>query len=90
MLHLLFDDQVSGGLNHLVPRNGGGAQWTWKKVTIAVDGSGGERGAEDNISRNIRRGNKGFQEWTNSLGQEESTSRIMGSKSCPSELLRTL
>ena len=28
---------LTGGLNHLVPRNAGGAQWTWKKVTLVVD-----------------------------------------------------
>ena len=39
--HYLAEDdegeQASGGLNHLVPRNAGGAQWTWKKVTVVVD-----------------------------------------------------
>ena len=31
------EEQASGGLNHLVPRNAGGAQRTWKKVTVVVD-----------------------------------------------------
>ena len=38
--HLTEDDEgerVSGGLNHLVPRHAGGAQCTWKKVTVVVD-----------------------------------------------------
>ena len=38
-LHLAEDDedeQAFGGLNHLVPRNAGGAQWMWKKVTVVV------------------------------------------------------
>ena len=28
---------MSGGLNHLVPRHAGGAQWTWKTVTVVVN-----------------------------------------------------
>ena len=35
-------DGGSGGLNHLVPRNAGGAQWTWNKVTVAVDSGAAE------------------------------------------------
>ena len=31
------EEQVSGELNHLVQRNAGEAQWTVKKVTVAVD-----------------------------------------------------
>ena len=31
------DEQASSGLNHLVSRNAGGAQWTWKKITVVVD-----------------------------------------------------
>ena len=31
------EEQASGGLNHLVARNAAGAQWTWEKVTVAVD-----------------------------------------------------
>ena len=34
-------EQASGGLNHLVPRNAGGAQWTWK-VTVVVDSGAAE------------------------------------------------
>ena len=33
---------MSGGLNHLVPRNAGGLPWTWKKVAIAVDSGAAE------------------------------------------------
>ena len=33
------DEDDEGGLNHLVSRNAGGCQWTWKKVTVVV-GSG--------------------------------------------------
>ena len=29
-------------MNHLVPRNAGGAQWTWKKVTVMVDSGAAE------------------------------------------------
>ena len=36
------DEQVSGELNHLVQRNAGGAQWTWKKITVVVDSGGAE------------------------------------------------
>ena len=36
------DEQVSGGLNHLVPRNAGGAPWTWKNVTVVVDSGAAE------------------------------------------------
>ena len=43
------DEQVSGGLNHLVPRNAGGAQWTWKKFTVVVDSGGGDRDAEEHL-----------------------------------------
>ena len=34
------DEQVSGGL--LVRRNAGGAQWTWKKITVVVDSGAAE------------------------------------------------
>ena len=36
------DEQASGGLDHLVSRNTGGAQWTWKKVTLVVDSGAAE------------------------------------------------
>ena len=39
-LHFLAEDdeeeQASGALNHVVQRNAGGAQWTWKKLTVVV------------------------------------------------------
>ena len=38
------DEQAPGGLNHLVSRNAGGAQWSWKKVTVVVDS-----GPEENV-----------------------------------------
>ena len=43
--YLAEDDegqQASGGLNHLLPRNAGGAQWTWKKVAMVVDSGAAE------------------------------------------------
>ena len=50
--HYLAEDnegeQASGGLNHLAPRNAGGAQWTWKKVTVVVDS-----GAADVMPRSM-------------------------------------
>ena len=42
--HLVEDhegEQASGGLNHLVSRNAGGTQWTWK-VTVVVDSGAAE------------------------------------------------
>ena len=36
------DEQASGGLNHLAPRNTGEAPWTWKKVTVKVDSGAAE------------------------------------------------
>ena len=56
--HYLAEDddgeQVSEGLNHLVPRNGGGAAWTWKKATVVVDSGGSrERDAEEHVPRDI-------------------------------------
>ena len=33
---------MSGGLNHRVSRNAGGAQWTWKKVIVVVDSGAAE------------------------------------------------
>ena len=35
------EEQASGGLNHLVSRNAGGAQWTLKKDTV-VDSAAAE------------------------------------------------
>ena len=44
-------EEASGGLNHLVPRNAGGAEWTWKKVIVVVDfGSSREYDAEEHCS----------------------------------------
>ena len=44
--HYLAEDdegqQASEGLNHLVSPNAGGAQWTWKKVTVVVDSGAAE------------------------------------------------
>ena len=37
------EEKASGGLNHLARRNaGGGAQWTWKKITDVVDAGAAE------------------------------------------------
>ena len=43
------DEQASRGLNHLVPRNARGAQWTWKKVTVVVDSGAAENGMTRNM-----------------------------------------
>ena len=71
------DQQVSGGRNHLAPRNAGGAQWTWKKVTVVVDSAAAENVmprsmvSEMSTEETERSKNgKGFRD------QEESTSRI--------------
>ena len=40
---------MSGGLNHLVPRNAGGAQWTRKKDIVVVD----SRAAENVMPRSM-------------------------------------
>ena len=81
------DEQASGGLNHLVPRNDGGGQWTRKKVNVVVDS-----GAAENVmsmftetsTEETERSKNGEKD---SKDQEESTSRITGSNSCPSELV---
>ena len=82
------DVQASGGLNHLVPRNAGGAQWTWKRVTVVVYSGAAENVLPRSMFPEIpteeterSKNEKGSQD------QEESTLRITGSKSCPSELL---
>ena len=84
------DKQVSRGLNHLVPRSAAGTRWTWKKVTVVVDS-----GAAENVmprsmfpemgirQTEMSKNGKGFKD------QEERTSIIMRSKSCPSERLTT-
>ena len=51
--HCLAEDdggeQASEGLNHLVSRNAGGDQWSWKKVTVVVD----SRAAENVMPRSM-------------------------------------
>ena len=66
--HCLVEDdeeeQASGGLNHLVQRNSGGAHWTLKNVTFCGRlGSSGERNAEGQVSRHLHRGIRKIQEW---------------------------
>ena len=34
--HCLTEDDEGEQASHLVTRNAGGAQWTWKKVTVVV------------------------------------------------------
>ena len=56
------EEQVSGGLNHLVQRNAGRAQWTWKRGTVVVDSEAAEK---EHVSRKIHRGNAEIEElWT--------------------------
>ena len=38
----MTDEEASGGLNHLVSPSAGGAQWTWKNVTVVVDSGAAE------------------------------------------------
>ena len=60
------DEQASGGLNHRVSRNAGGAQWTWKEVTVVVDSGAAEnvmpRSMFSEISKETQRSmnGKGF------------------------------
>ena len=76
------DEQASGGLNHLASRNAGGTPWTWKKVTTAEDS-----GAAENVMPKSRfpkyplKKRRGPRMEKGSKDQEESPSRIMGSKS---------
>ena len=57
------EELASGSLTHLVQRIAGGAQWTWRKVTVVVvSGAAGEGNAEEHVSRNIHRGNGKIQE----------------------------
>ena len=89
LLKMTRNEQVSGGLNHVVPQNAGGAQLTWKKVTVVVDSGAAENvmprrmfpeiSTEETERSKMKKGSK---------DQEERTSRTMGSKSCPSELLK--
>ena len=59
--YLAEDDeggQACGGLNHLVSRNAGGAQWTWKKVTVVVD-SGAAEASDKQRGPRTEKGSKG-------------------------------
>ena len=83
--------QHSTTLNQVVQRNAGGAQETWKNVTVVVDSGAAEKVLprsmfpEMSTEETERSDNgEGFK------GQDESTSSIMGSRSCPSELLKDL
>ena len=83
------DEQVSGGLDHLVPRKlcGRGRRSPFCRL-----GSSGERDAEEHVPRDIHRRNKEVQEWKKgSKNQEVSTPRIICSKSVRqnSERIRT-
>ena len=83
------EEQTFGELHHLVQRNAGGAQWTWEKVTVAVDSGAAENVIPKSMFTEISteeaersKNGKGFK------GQDESISRSMDSRSCPSELIR--
>ena len=81
------DEQASGGLNKLVSRSAGCAQWTWEKVTDAL-GGGRERDAEEHVPGKFPpKKQRGPTMEKDSNDQEESTSIIMSSKSYPSRLL---
>ena len=67
---------MPGGLNHLVQRNAGGAQWTWKKVTVVVDSGAAENVMPRRLFPEPR---------IRATDQEESTSRTTGSKSRSSQ-----
>ena len=77
---------MSRGLNHLVPRNAGGAQWTWKKVTVVVVSAAAENVMPRSMFSEISTEETERSE-SGKFDQERSTGRITGSKSCPSELL---
>ena len=73
------DEQVSRGLNHLVSRSAAGTQW--KKVAVVVRlRSSRESDADEHVSRDRDQANREVRD------QGERTSRITGSKSCPSLL----
>ena len=81
------EEQVCGGLNHLVPRNSGGTQ---KKVTVAVDSEAAENVMPKNLFPEISteetersKNGKGFKG-----PRGGSTSRTTVSSSRPSELQR--
>ena len=84
------EEQARGGLNHLVSRNAAGAQWTWKKVTVEIDSGAAENAMLRSMFFEILTEENGEVQEKDSKYQEKSTSRITGSKSCPSELLRDL
>ena len=56
------DEQASRGLNHLVPRNAGGAQWTWKKVIVVLDSGAAENVMPRSSSRDRNQTNREVQE----------------------------
>ena len=53
------EEQASGGLNHVVSRNAGGAQWTWKKVAVVVDSGA----AENVMPKNMFPDTSKIEEW---------------------------
>ena len=85
--HYLAEDdeggQTSGGLDHLVSRHAGGAQWTWKEVTVVVDS-----GAAENVKPRRMFTEMGIRANREVQDQEERASRFVDSKSCPSGPLR--
>ena len=81
------EEQVSGGLGHLVLRNAGGGQWTWKKVhRCGRLGGGGGRDAEKHVSRNTHRRNIEVQEWKRLVekGSKDQGERI---KKCGQQVM---
>ena len=77
------DEQVSGGLNHLVPRNAGGTQWTWKKVTVVVDS-----GAAEQVMPRSMLPEPPTKKQSGSRMEKGSKDQDRSSKSCPSELMK--
>ena len=51
------------GLNHLVQRNAGGAQWTWKSVTVLVDQGAAKNVMLRSMLPDIHIGNGAIQDW---------------------------
>ena len=74
-------EQVSRGLHHLVPRNAGGAQWTWEKVTVVADS-----GAAENVMPRsmFPRWGSEVQEWQRVQGTREGEHQELRPESCPS------
>ena len=58
-IHYFAEDdeekQASIGLNLLVQRNTGGAQWTWRKDTVAVDSGAAENAMPKSMFPEIRK-----------------------------------